>query len=1345
MQNIITMQLKLPRQTALFKNYTFLFAIFCCLSSVHTFAESVYTPDDNCRENPPITAPSRYAVNTMNNCSTDALQRIGSSSSTNPQTYRLMNSGVAVNISTNTGLFGGGAAHDFNANETANGQGTYTISFAQPITDITLYLRNIGSADSGILDTSVPGIDFAGQALFGNFSVTLSNGTVLNNLVPTVTVYDNTHPVYNFNAEIETLGTTMANGIHYITDVTADANQASGVVSFAGLAGQVITEFRFDNDGDAGGPSSFWGLTACVADLTVIYGCDNEEAIARVGGSTNTSPQTYQLLGTTPVSVDVTTDTGLFGNGGGNDFNINETSAGQGTYTVTFGQPIANITLFLRSIGTNGSGILDTSIPGIDFAGQALFGNFTATLSDGTILSNLTPTVSSHPPGHPVYNANIDPGAIGTTTVNGVACVTDPTDDTEQAAGIVTFASLDGKAITQLSLEHIGDGIGPSSQWGMTFCPAEEIPDTGGGGGDPDPEPEPCQDSTMQAIDYYVPPQGRQYYVSPTGDNNNTGTRDAPFQTLERARDEIRTLTNPGDVVVWLMDGDYYLSSSFTLYTQDSGTDGNRITYAAENKHGAVLHFNKTVETSSFTPLTDPALTARLDPAAVGNIVQLDLAALGVQNMDTWPDYFPAANQELFRLYTDDFELPLSRYPNDSMMTMKRVLQNEPGIFEYRGTRHHRWLDAINDGLWFQGYWRVAWQYDAVRTASIDTIAGTVSQATSVPLGIGDKYTRPEGNGMEPYFATNLMEEIDMPGEWSVNFNTQMLYIWLPTGVSEVRILDNDASMIRLETVSNVSFVDLKLSYGLGEAFTVVRGSDVLIAGCDMSNFIKDAVNIVDGTGHQVISNDIHHLGAGGIFLSGGDRVTLTHANHKVVNNHIYEFGRVKVIYGAAVATPAKYSDNNVGMYVAHNEIHGTPHVGIHFFGNNNIFEYNEIYDICRVSNDMGAFYSWNDWTSYGNIIRYNYIHSSHQAHGAYFDDGDSGDLVHDNIFQGIDVGVFIGGGHDIIARNNLAVDCEKAVHVDNRGVSRGYNLQNTTMVNRVLSVDYQNPPWSEQYPTIVPVLDLDYAQDLPTGCIIDCNVGINTPTIVDIDATTATAWGVDLGTSYSNTDPALSETSSLAEIAAASGYDGAACIGEIPYTMIGLMDDPYRSPCIVGNPFDYSDIENYNNYHYQLQTAANVLESVSHVEVTSNVDYLAGNCIDLKPDFEVELGAEFLADIKPPCFTPVCDTTANRMLPSFAKSHDPNIKVIKKILHSDIYPEDEDGIVLKYQISKTEKVSIFLSDVNGNLVTYLENETLKTKGVHELKIKEALPEGRYYYTIEAESDGETKAFNVKK
>ncbi len=833
-----------------------------------------------------------------------------------------------------------------------------------------------------------------------------------------------------------------------------------------------------------------------------------------------------------------------------------------------------------------------------------------------------------------------------------------------------------------------------------------------------------------------------ELYVSPSGDDTNLGTSiSAPFQTLERARDEVRSLTQATEVTVWLMDGDYFRTSSFELTAQDSGTASQRITYRALNKHGAKIHLYKSVPTSSLQDLTDADLLARIDPAAVGQIKTLDLAALGVQNMDTWPDYFPSANQQLFRVYTDVGQLPLSRYPNDSFMTMETVTQNEPGIFVYRGDRHKRWMDAVNDGLWFQGYWRVAWQYDAVRTASIDTTNRIVYQATSVPGGIGDKWTRPEGNGMEPYIATNLLEEIDREGEWSVNFNNDTLYIWVPAGATELKILDQDIPIFKLTDVSNVDIIDLDFSYGLGSAVEITNGFDNKVAGCDISNFVEDAVRVLDGSSHDIVSNDIHHLGAGGIYLSGGERYTLTEAGHTAVNNHIYEFGQIKVIYAAAVGIPRKYDENNVGMYVAHNKIHGTPHVGIEFCGNNNIFEYNEIFDICRVSNDMGAFYSWNDWTSYGNIIRYNYVHDAHQAHGAYFDDGDSGDEVHDNIFQNIDVGVFIGGGHDVNAHNNLSIDCVKTVHIDNRGVARGYNLSNTGMVNRVLSVDYQNPPWSVQYPTIVDILEPSYEQELPTNTSISCNVGINTPTIVDVDAATATSWGVNLGTNYSDTNTALTDAS-LAQIAAASGYQGESCIGDIPYTQIGLIDDEYRKVCIDTTVMDTVVSDIYDN-GIHLQTATNSVLSTSWVQNPSNVSFWAGNCIALNADFEVEMGSQFLAEIRE-----VCPQTNFQGAASASRrvvAQPPLPQMTKRSVQSDLTGISGGKPQLYYELAEAQNVSVFIHDASGKKIDTVQKKEIKPRGIHQIDLTNlSLKKGLYYYRVETEKGGELKQFEIK-
>lgn len=86
-------------------------------------------------------------------------------------------------------------------------------------------------------------------------------------------------------------------------------------------------------------------------------------------------------------------------------------------------------------------------------------------------------------------------------------------------------------------------------------------------------------------------------------------------------------------------------------------------------------------------------------------------------------------------------------------------------------------------------------------------------------------------------------------------------------------------------------------------------------------------------------------------------------------------------------------------MFIDNNLIHGTPHVGVLFGSFDNVFEYNEIFDVCRVSNDMGGFYSFDDNKRMGNLIfRYNFIHSSPNADGIYFDEDHREMQVYGNI-----------------------------------------------------------------------------------------------------------------------------------------------------------------------------------------------------------------------------------------------------------------------------------------------------------------------------------------------------------
>lgn len=86
--------------------------------------------------------------------------------------------------------------------------------------------------------------------------------------------------------------------------------------------------------------------------------------------------------------------------------------------------------------------------------------------------------------------------------------------------------------------------------------------------------------------------EAKDLYVSPTGDDANPGTLAAPFKTLAKAKETVRTL-NTGmteDIHVYLRGGNYPIASPLEFTPADGGTGGFRITYQAYDKEVPVLN-----------------------------------------------------------------------------------------------------------------------------------------------------------------------------------------------------------------------------------------------------------------------------------------------------------------------------------------------------------------------------------------------------------------------------------------------------------------------------------------------------------------------------------------------------------------------------------------------------------------------------------------------------------------------------------------------------------------------------------------------------------------------------------
>jgi hypothetical protein len=112
----------------------------------------------------------------------------------------------------------------------------------------------------------------------------------------------------------------------------------------------------------------------------------------------------------------------------------------------------------------------------------------------------------------------------------------------------------------------------------------------------------------------------------------------------------------------------------------------------------------------------------------------------------------------------------------------------------------------------------------------------------------------------------------------------------------------------------------------------------------------------------------------------------------------------------------------------SHNEISNSPHQAISWSGPNHVIEYNEIYDVCFETADCSAMYAGRNFTSYGTVIRYNYIHDighgTVHAHAIYWDDGLSGQTAYGNVIVNTSSHAFlIGGGRDNVVENNIIVN----------------------------------------------------------------------------------------------------------------------------------------------------------------------------------------------------------------------------------------------------------------------------------------------------------------------------------
>lgn len=654
--------------------------------------------------------------------------------------------------------------------------------------------------------------------------------------------------------------------------------------------------------------------------------------------------------------------------------------------------------------------------------------------------------------------------------------------------------------------------------------------------------------------------QSAHFFVSQTGNDSWSGTlvepnqekTDGPFQSIDRAKKEIQNLKQAGKfkgAVISLREGIYHLKHHLLLEKNDSGMEEKPVIYEGWKNEKVIL--SGAIPAKGFQPVTDQKVLSRVSPEAGQHLLQLDLSSISDFDPGT-----PTSDGKRLELFFGQKPMKLARWPNEGFTKITEVTGNEPfkshgipgnheGRFVTDSDRMEKWSQE-ND-LWLHGYWFWDWSDAYQKVKNIES--------KSKEIFLVSPYHHYGYRKGQKFYVLNALSEIDSPGEWYLDRQSKILYFWPPGDIDSNQVtLSSIDHILKIDGVSHVTFRNLIFEQSRS---TLVRAANVNDFHIKKSMFRNSgsAGIYITGTNSGVEGCDLHSIASSGITISGGNRPQLEPGNLYAVNNHIHNFGRVYRTYRPAIAIVG------VGNRAQHNLIHNGPHNAIQGSGNNHLIEFNEVYDVCYETGDVGAYYMGRDWTQRGIMIRHNYFHhikgpGLHGAMAVYLDDAASGTSIIGNVFYEAGRAAFIGGGRDNVVKNNIFVDCHPSVHVDNRGMGwmNDHVAPGGIMQERLKNMPYQSSPWKEQYPELVNILDQNPEE--PRGNIIVNNISVG-GTWKNISKGIENM--VTMKDNLINTDPGFldqeGEKFQLKDISPAYKIG----FKRIPIEKIGLYEDPNR------------------------------------------------------------------------------------------------------------------------------------------------------------------------------------------
>ncbi len=662
------------------------------------------------------------------------------------------------------------------------------------------------------------------------------------------------------------------------------------------------------------------------------------------------------------------------------------------------------------------------------------------------------------------------------------------------------------------------------------------------------------------------PAPGLTLHVAPGGDDEADGSESAPLATFAGARDAIRAHRDEeglpdGGVVVRFHEGVYELEEGVELTDEDAGAPGAPIVYAANP--GDEPRFTGGVTVQDFAPVTDAAVLERLPEAARDHVLQADLHAQGITDLGTLAKRgFGQPSQATPEVFFNGDPLQLARWPNEGFVYVGELIEqtDDKAVFAFDDERPGEWAEP--EKAWLFGYWYYHWADGTLPVADIDAEARHITTDGLPNYGVR------EG---QHYHFFNILEELERPGEWYLDRDTGMLYLYPPSNIDEATVEFSllEDPMVTLDNAAHIWLEGLTFDVSRGPGVVIEGGERNIVAGCVLSRLAQDGVIINGGTGHGVLGCDLFTLGRGGADVTGGDRRTLEHGEHFIENNEVRDFSRLDRTYTPAVRM------SGAGNRIAHNLFHDSPHHGIRLDGNDHTVEFNEVHSVVYESDDQAGLDMWFNPSYRGNVVRYNFWHhigsglARHGQSGVRLDDAISGVRVYGNVFFRAAGGRFgaiqIHGGKENVMDSNLFIECETVASFSVWGQSRWLDFLERDNVVQALTeeVNIHEPPYSERYPELAHLEQDADVNFLWRNAAFDCGQFLLRDPGNQV---LADNWMGEADTGFADRERRDFSVADDALLYALTGIE------PIPFEHIGPYDDEYRARW----PIEHEVSDNY-------------------------------------------------------------------------------------------------------------------------------------------------------------------------